>query len=170
MRKGGYRPDVSRVTLFLLPLPFPAPPFPCPRLALPLPSPCPSSVRPQARGRPGGRVGTRRQPRRGVRAMSASVASRGKPARSAGGGGAGGGRRWLVNGSQPSGAYRSYGGIVAMVGGKAVAVLPYCRLGRLRYATPAAGARKKGHPARWRPHPSVMWLWYKCKENNSHMQ
>lgn len=39
MRKGGYRSDVSRVTLFPLPLPFPAPPFPYPRLALPLPSP-----------------------------------------------------------------------------------------------------------------------------------
>ena len=42
--------------------------------------------------------------------MSASAASRGKPARSAGGGGAGGGRRWPQDRGQPPGAQGGGGG------------------------------------------------------------
>ena len=57
------------------------------------------------------------------------------------------GVRWRMDGVQTSGAQVSYDGLAGLVGGKAVAVLPYCLLGRLRCATPAAGARKRAlHP------------------------
>lgn len=72
-------------------------PFDCPLHTPPCPSqPFPRLALARVQGRPGGRVGTRRHPGRGVRARSASVESRAKHARSGRGGGAGGGRRWIL--------------------------------------------------------------------------
>lgn len=59
---------------------------------------------------------------------------------------------------------------MVLVGGKAVAVLPYCLLGRLRVAPPALAHEKRDTPSADGRAPLSCGMRYKCKENNSHMQ
>ena len=103
MRKVWYRSDVSAVTR-----------QPFPSLALPFPSLCSSGWCAAPKPARVGGKGTRRSPRRVVRAMSARSARRGKPGRSAGGGGADGGRGRPMSGEGVAGAQGSGGGSLAL--------------------------------------------------------